>query len=273
MNNTLNEFRKFLLVRRGLQLITAKGYTDSIRRMENKLGKEPSNFQIEEYIYEMYTSNYSYSHKTNTALAVERYTEFLKRPLKLGRQKKPKTIIKDTLTEAEVTRIIFCCKDLKEKAIISLLAYSGLRNKEMCNLKVKDFDSGRNEIRVIQGKGLKDGVSEISASCSKILQQYIQEFGLSEEDFIFWTYQGNQYTGGALRKRVKVISTKAKIVKRVYPHLFRHSLAVNLLIRGADIATLKNQLRHSLLETTLHYLNSIILKNHGTYSKFQPSYL
>jgi len=269
----MEDFKKFLFIKKGLQSITVSGYVDGVRRMEKKLGKEPSNSQMEEYIYKMYNSDYSYSHKTNTALAIERYSEFLNRPIKLGRQKKPRTIIKDTLTEAEVTRMIFCCKDLKEKAIISLLAYSGIRNKELCNLKVKDFDSGRNEIRIIQGKGLKDGVSEISAGCSKILQQYIQVYDLDEEDFMFWTYQDNQYTGGALRKRVKVISARAKIMKRVYPHLMRHSLAVNLLIRGCDIVSLKNQLRHSMLETTFHYLNSIVLKNKGTYSKFQPSYL
>jgi len=269
----MEDFKKFLFIKKGLQPITVEGYIGGIRRLENKLGDKPTNSQIEEYIYQMYNSDYSYSYKTNTALAIEHYTEHLGRPLKLGRQRKPRTIIKDTLTEAEVTKMIFCCKDLKEKAIISLLAYSGIRNKELCNLKVKDFDSGRNEVRVIQGKGLKDGVSEISAGCSKILQQYIYEFDLDDEDFMFYTYQDNQYTSWALRKRVKVISARAKIIKRVYPHLFRHSLAVNLLIRGCDIVSLKNQLRHSMLETTFHYLNSIILKNKGTYSKFAPSYI
>lgn len=269
----MKNFKKFLFIKKGLQSISVEGYIGGIRRMENKIGYEPTNSQIEEYMYQMYSSDYSYSYKTNTALAIEHYTEFLGRPLKLGRQKKPRTIIKNTLTEAEVTKMIFCCKNLKEKAIISLLAYSGIRNKELCDLKVKNFDSGRNEIRIIQGKGLKDGVSEISASCSKILQQYIYEFDLDEEDFMFWTYQDNQYTSGALRKRVKVISARAKMTKRVYPHLFRHSLSVNMLIRGADISTLKNQLRHSLLETTFHYLNSIVLKNRGTYSKYQPSYI
>ena len=111
----MEDFKKFLFIKKGLQSITVSGYVDGVRRMEKKLGKEPSNSQMEEYIYKMYNSDYSYSHKTNTALAIERYSEFLNRPIKLGRQKKPRTIIKDTLTEAEVTRMIFCCKDLKEK--------------------------------------------------------------------------------------------------------------------------------------------------------------
>jgi len=269
----MEDFKKFLFIKKGLQEVTVLGYIEGIKRLEKKLGEKPSNSQIEEYIYQMYNSTYSYSYKTNTALAIEHYTEHLGRPLKLGRQKKPRTIIKDTLTEAEITKMIFCCKNLKEKAIISLLAYSGIRNKELCDLRVENFDCNRNQIRVLQGKGLKDGISQISAHCSKILQQYIYEFDLDEEDFMFYTYQGNQYTSWALRKRVKVISARAKIVKRVYPHLFRHSLSVNMLIRGADIVSLKNQLRHSLLDTTLHYLNSIVLGERNNYERYEPSYL
>jgi len=269
----MEDFKKFLFIKKGLQSITVNGYIGGIRRLEKAIDKKPNNSEIEDYIYNIYNSDYSYSHKTNTALAIEHYTEFLNRPLKLGRQKKPRTIIKDTLTEAEITKMIFCCKNLKEKAIVSLLAYSGIRNKELCDLKVKDFDGNSNKIKILQGKGLKDGISQISHSCSKVLQEYIQENNLTDEDFLFYTYQGNQYTSWALRKRIKVISVRAKIKKRVYPHLFRHSLSVNMLIRGADIISLKNQLRHSLLDTTLNYLNSIILGERNNYEKYQPSYL
>lgn len=268
----MENFTKFLFIRKGLQPITVNGYVSCIKRIEKQLGNQPNNEQLEDYIYEIYKKDYSYSHKQNTALAIEHYTEFLGKALKIKRQRKPKTIIKDTLTEAEVTTMIFNCHNLKEKTIITLLAYSGLRNKEMCNLKVKDFDSGTNQIRVIQGKGLKDGICQISAGCSKLLQRYIQANNLDEDDYFFRTYQGNKYTGGALRKRVKVIAGRAKIIKRVYPHLFRHSLSVNMLIRGADIMTLKNQLRHSMVETTFHYLNSIVLGEKNSYEHFEPSY-
>jgi integrase/recombinase XerD len=269
----MKNFEKFLFVRKGMQPRTVKSHIDCIIRVKKNLGENPSNEQFEDYVYKMYQSDYSYSHKTNTVLAIEHYTEFLGDPIKFKRQRKPKTIIKDTLTEAEITKMIFNCKNLKEKAIICLLAYSGIRNKELCNLKVEDFDSGRNQIKVIQGKGLKDGISQISADCSRVLQEYININGLTEDDYLFKTYQGNKYTGWALRNRVKVIAKRAKILKRVYPHLFRHSLSVNMLIRGADIITLKNQLRHTLVETTFNYLNSIVLGERNAYGKFEPSYL
>jgi site-specific recombinase XerD len=59
----------------------------------------------------------------------------------------------------------------------------------------------------------------------------------------------------------------------VYPHLLRHTLAANLLLRGANIVFLKNQLRHAHLETTLVYINSIVFGERNDYQKFAPSYL
>ena len=85
---------------------------------------------------QLYQSKCSYRHKMNTALAVEKYMEYCGTPISFGRQKKPKSIIKNTLTEAEVTRLVFNCRNIKEKAVVSLLAYSGVRNKELCSLQV-----------------------------------------------------------------------------------------------------------------------------------------
>lgn len=269
----MKDFEQWLSIKRGLQPITIHGYVSSIKRIAKVIGYYPEKKVLERYVYTLYNSEYSYAYKTNTVLAIERYHEFLGQPITFGRLKKPRTIIKDTLTESEITRIIFNCKTLKEKAIIALLAYSGIRNKELCNLRVRDFDAGRNTIQVISGKGLKDGISMVASECTTVLLAYTNEQKLSADDFLFKTYQGNQYTGFALRKLVKVVSRRAYIKKRVYPHLFRHSLAVNMIIRGAHIVSLKNQLRHSLMETTLHYVNSIVFGERNDYDKFVPNYI
>lgn len=266
-------FEQFLVVSRGLQEITILGYVGAVRRMKKVLGENPTHEQLNQYIFNLYSSGCSYSHKKNTALGIERWSEYRNNPIKFGRQKKPRQIIKDTLTEAEVTKLIFNAQNLRDKAMITLLAYSGIRNKELCDLKVKDFDFGRNTIRVIKGKGLKDGLVSVSAECTRILLDYLKEYPRTQDDFLFHTYQRKQITGWAVRKQVKVVAKRAGIVKRVYPHLLRHSLASNLLLRGANIVLIKNQLRHSHLETTLCYINSIIFGERNDYEKFCPSYL
>lgn len=265
-------FEQFLTVSRGLQPVTIEGYIGSVRRMKKVLGESPTHEQLNQYIHILYTSDYSYSHKTNTALGLERWSEYRGNLIKFGRQKKPKQILKDTLTEAEVTKLIFTAKG-RDRVMVALLAYSGVRNKELCNLRVRDFDPCSNTIRVIKGKGLKDGLCMISSECSKLVLEFLQGHPLQTDDFLFHTYQKNQLTTGAVRKQVRVVAKRAEINKRVYPHLLRHSLAANLLLRGAHVMFLKEQLRHAHAETTLVYINSIVFGQRNDYQKFAPSYL
>lgn len=267
-------FEQFLIAREGLSMITVKGYVGSYLRMSKILGDYPTIKESEKYIFDMYTSDYSYSHKLNTALSVEKYMKFIGYSVKFGRQRKPKPIIKNTLTEAEITKMIFNCKDIRQKAMISLLAYSGIRNLELCKLKVEDILITQNAIRVMNGKGMKDGISQIAPECMEILIKYLNEFQRNQIDYLFTTLvKNNQLSTCDIRKWVKVISKRANITKRVYPHLLRASMTANMLLRGADIISLKNQLRHAFLETTLHYANSIVFVEKNLYQKFCPSYL
>lgn len=268
------EFKRFLIVDKGLQQITVKSYAECAKRVTNLIGQYPNHEKIKDYIYILYTSGYSYSHKTNTALALEKYMEFIKSPIYLGRQKKPKRMIKDTLSEGEITAILLCTKNLREKAIICLLAYSGIRNLELCNLKTRNLSITQNILTILKGKGLKDGVCEIPPCCTEVMINYLQVYPREHDDFLFTTLvKRNQMQTGDVRKIVKVVARRAKMVKRVYPHLFRHSMACNMLLRGANIITLQKQLRHSWLDSTLHYINSIIFTEKNNYQKHVPSYL
>lgn len=268
------EFRNKLVLR-GLQPITINGYVKCMMRILNKIGTDnPTQEQLEEYVVNLYQSNYSYSHKTNTVLAIERYTEFLKAPLKFGRQKKPKHLIKNTLTEGEITQILFNCKNIREKAILSVLSYSGIRNLELCNIKTNDFDAAANTIRINQGKGLKERISYIAPQCSKIILEYLVEYPRHPEEYLFTTIKkNNKYHTGDLRKLLFVVTKRTKIQKRVYPHLMRHSLATNMLNRGANLLTIKNQLGHAFIDTTMTYINSMGYCIKNEYERFAPSYL
>ena len=157
INKYLKEFGDFLLVKKGIRKITIDGYKRCVQIVLKRIGKsKPRRKHIKNYMIWMHGQDYSYSHLHNTSLALEWYMKFLKRPLKLGRQSKPKTIVKDTLTEAEITRILFNCKSIREQAIIGLLAYSGIRNLELCNLRVGNLDLAQHIVLISQGKGAKD---------------------------------------------------------------------------------------------------------------------
>ncbi len=278
MNNTFAEFRKYLLVSKGVSDVTIQGYVGSIkpmfRRMKTHYPIYPTHEQITDYIAWMYDQEYSYHYIVNTSLAIEWWTKFHGYPIKLGRPRKPRTIIKDVLSEAEITRMIAITKNIREKAIITLLAYSGIRNKELCGLRVCDINLGDNMIRVLSGKGSRDRLIHISGDCSRVMLEYLNQYQRTPEDYLFTTLVRNEkYSSWALRKLMKVLSNRADIRKRVYPHLLRHSLAVNLLRRGCNLVLIQRQLGHAYISSTEIYIASFPQRVQSQYHLFIPSYL
>jgi len=275
LRETLLELEKFLLVKKGISTITIAGYRGSVKRALKKFKTlEPGHDQIEDYILKMYEREYSYSHIVNTSLALEWYTKFKGNPIKLGRPKKPRTIVKDVLTEAEITLLINAAKNVRQRAVVALLAYSGLRNGELCNLRVHDVNLGDNMVRVIKGKGKRDRLINISGDCTRILLDYLREYPRQTDDYFFTTLiKHNKYKGHDLRKMVKTMAKRAGLNKRVYPHLLRHSLATNLIRRGANITLVQRQLGHSFIETTMVYIRSFPQRIQNEYNLYIPSYL
>jgi len=265
------EFAKFLCIHKGLQPVTITGHVKAIERISKRCAL--SREQIDNFVFTLYQSGYSYSHKANQVKAIEYWFEFKGDPIKFARQRKPKPIIKQTLTEAEVTKLLFCCKNVRQKAIIAMLAYSGIRPKELCNLKLQDIDFGSNELRILSGKGMKSSVIYISSACAKVLLEYQTAFSKKPDEFLFTTADGQRkYNQCCLRKLIKKLAKYAGLVKRIYPYLLRHSLATSMIHRGADILTVKAQLRHAWIETTELYIHSLGYCPRNNYERFCPSY-
>lgn len=234
----------------------------------------PNISQVEGYIAQMRQQGSSYSHVVNTSLALERYMDFLGTPLKLGRPKKPKRTIKETLSEAEIARLIGMCKNIRERAILVVLAYSGIRNKELCNLTVSDINFSNQSIYIKGGKGSKDRIVCIPPECLAILMEYLQAYPRAQTDRLFTTLVKHKfYATGDLRKLVKVLAKRMNFSKRVYPHLFRHSLATNMLDRGAAIHCIQQQLGHAYMETTMVYLHPSLRRLRNEYLFYVPNYV
>lgn len=275
LQRQLKKFEEHMMVDKGLSDVTAEGYCRNLSIALRRMRKFcPQYEHIKEHILWMYKEKYSYSHIVNTSLALEHYTEFKGTPVEIGRPKKPRRLIKDTLSEAEVSRIFQGSKNIRETALACILAYSGLRNIEMCNLRVNDIDVGQNQIRVTSGKGFKDRYVNIAAECSKVIVEYLKVFPREPDQFLFTTLRRNTPLVQAdIRKHIKKLGSRAGITRRVYPHLFRHSLATNLLNRGANLTMIKEQLGHVYYESTLIYAMSTPFRVKSEYEFCKPAYL
>ena len=82
-----------------------------------------------------------------------------------------------------------------------------------------------------------------------------------------------QYKTGDIRKFVRTLAQKSEIAKRVFPHLFRHTLTSVMRMRGADIILIKDQLGQDWIESTMAYLSRFPNKMKAEFEVYKPAYL
>lgn len=133
-----------------------------------------------------------------------------------------------------------------EHAIITTLAYTGLRISELCNLTLSEYKKDPTQITII-GKGDKERLVFFSDKTQKAINEYIKVRNHAS-DYLFVSGYGRCYQ--------KVIDRILKrYSKKLHPHAFRHFFATRLLNNGADILAVRDLLGHSSIITTQIYLN------------------
>ncbi len=194
--------------------------------------------------------------------------EYLERnPMdKVERPKQPKLMLKG-FTDEEVKAMIdsFSTKtylEARNKAIIAMLADTGLRAIEIRTFKVKTLIDKDNI--VVIGKGNKERNVPITPALKKFLikyerqrAKYFNDFASTDENY-FLNYTGSELSHTALWNIIRKAGKRANVEDaRVSPHTFRHYYAVNALLNGKDLYTLSRLLGHSDVSTTQRYLRTL----------------
>ena len=217
--------------------------------------------------YKIYLSTKKKYSKNSLYLAIKAISSFFKyKGLNMAKYlkapKRPKSIPK-YLTEEEVKMLLKSAQNNpRDYAILSLLAYSGLRVSELCNLRVEDVDLNERVVYVNSGKGDKDRIVVISEKAVEAIENYL----LNREDdlvYLFMSRKGGKISRVQVFRIVKKYAQIAGIKKNVTPHVLRHTLATTLLRRGVDIRYIQQFLGHSSVATTQIYthVNDEMLKN------------
>ncbi|NPA74964.1 MAG: tyrosine-type recombinase/integrase [Euryarchaeota archaeon] len=207
--------------------------------------------------YKIYLSTKKKYSKNTIYLALKAVTAYFKYrkiplPDDLKPPKRPKQMPK-YLTEEEVRKLLDAAKENpRDYAILSLLAYSGLRVSELCNLKFEDVELGERVVYVRSGKGDKDRIVVISDPAAEAIENYL----LSRTDsleYLFSSQKSEHITRVQVFRIVKKYAELAGIKKNVTPHVLRHTLATTMLRRGVDIRFIQQFLGHSSVATTQIY--------------------
>lgn len=178
----------------------------------------------------------------------------------------------EVLTPEEVEALIQANSNrapsgIRNRALIALMYYSGLRLSEVLALLPRDVDLAGGEINVRRGKGGRQRLAGLNAAAQAHLTRWMErrrKLGINARHPVFCTFSkvAGKPKVGPLQPRyvqlmLKRLAGRAGIDKRVHPHGFRHSHAVHLLRRGIPLPDIQRQLGHLNLATTDEYLRGI----------------
>jgi site-specific recombinase XerD len=245
----------------GSPLTTQITYLRSLRDLMEDCGDIPENLsaeQIKQHLCSL-RKQLSSSALNGRVCAIKYYFRNVeKRPDLVVDIPNPRVAkyVQEVLTINELDTIFKACNDMRELALLHLLYDTGLRSREVCNIKLTDFEKVYQKLTLRNSKGGKLRVVPYSATLRKTLIAYFSTLKNHPTTFLFErinepgvaiTVRGVQYIVGQVVKR-------SKLKKDIHPHTFRHCFAVHYLDNGGSLLRLKELLGHEQLSTTLHYL-------------------
>ena len=156
-------------------------------------------------------------------------------------------------------------KGIRDRAILSVLLFHGLRRMELSKLHVKDFGQHRRGIvhMLISGKGGKQRYVPIHPETEKLVTNYLKLAGHAsdKEGALFRSVRdralgrtGALSPGAVYAQVVKYYMAKVGIEgENMGPHALRATAATSALEHDADIAQVQAWLGHASISTTKVY--------------------
>lgn len=174
-------------------------------------------------------------------------------------------------SQEELRRLFKAPQRLKQRVLLSLIYSAGLRVSEVCKLKITDIDFDRKQIHVRESKNNKSRYVVLSAYIAAGLRQYIK--GSKPKEFLFNGREKDSPLGhSAVQQSFRLAMKKSGILKEACVHTLRHSFATHLLEQGVDIVSIKEQLGHAYIQTTMMYLHVAKLERSQVHSPFDKLY-
>lgn len=154
----------------------------------------------------------------------------------------------------EIKQILKTPKLLKHRVLFAVIYDCGLRISEAINLKITDVDFDRHQVHIRESKYKKDRYVPVSALVLRGIGSYLD--AVKPQVWLFnGKRRGHKISCEGIRHAFRSIIQKTGIKKNVCIHTLRHSYATHLLEMGLDIVSVKKQLGHADIRTTMMYLH------------------
>lgn len=176
----------------------------------------------------------------------------IKSPVRRIHRIKSATVIKDTYTDEALEKLRDSCENIRDLAMIDILASTGMRVGELVLLNKDDISFEEREC-VVFGKGDKERMVYFDARTKLHLQEYLCSRNDDNEAlFVSLKAPFNRLKIGGIEVRLRELGKRLEIDK-VHPHKFRRTLATVAIDKGMPIEQLQKLLGHQRIDTTLQY--------------------
>ncbi|MNZ33382.1 Tyrosine recombinase XerD [compost metagenome] len=163
---------------------------------------------------------------------------------------------------------------LRDKAMLELLYATGIRVSELISLNLGDVDNDLRFLRCCSESG-KERIIPFGNVTAEWVERYINEsrphlISKEQDAALFSNRLGERISRQGFWKVLKKYGKEAGIEQDITPHMLRHSFAVHLLDRGADVRAVQEMLGHADVSTIQVYLNKTRPNLKSVYDAYHP---
>ncbi len=173
-----------------------------------------------------------------------------------------------SISKKDIRVMIEEAESIRDTLILSLLFYTGLRANEISKIKLEDIDTKERVLKIV-GKGDKPRYVPYSKILDRLIHRWLRNdrksYVHSDSPYFFPSKHNKFLTTRRIYEIVTKYAKKAGIqkkigergngntIKRVHPHILRHSYATHAVADGVPLEHLKELMGHSNIHTTMHY--------------------
>ena len=275
--NFINEYIDYIKNKRKLSDNTVMSYSTDLKKYMEYI--EKNNIDINDitesdilnYLVELEKNNISVSTVARMTSSIKSFHDYLffakvctNNPAKDIKKPKVKKESVEILTEEEIESLLNfeelnTKKRIRDKAIFEVLYGTGIKVSELVDMDISDVDFDMDSVicGTTKNKRIIPLISVTKLYLKKYMDEARMEMAAEGETALFVSSLGHRFTRQGLWKIIKKYSKKANIAKNINPTMLRHSFAIHMINKGANIATVNKILGNTNLASLQAYINCI----------------
>lgn len=278
MDNIIDKYIEYIIKDKNLSQNTILSYKSDLKKYINYLKINKADYisvsenDIFSFLIQLQKSNTSVSTISRIISSIKSFHEFLfntrisdnnpARKIKKPKVERPKV---DILTQEEIELLLNApnlenIKGIRDKAILELFYATGIKVSELIELNIDDVNLNMDYINCVNKKNTR--TIPISETSKKYIQKYLYDSRMKilkneDETALFVNSKGQRFTRQGLWKIIKKYTKNINLDKNVTPTMLRHSFAIHLLKKGANLSVVGKILGNNNLTSLQIYLNHI----------------